>query len=169
MDVGNKTSGGVTIVNLNISHDPTAMQQSLASKASGILVNSSMANAHPQHSTIISADPVTSTTTVSVASNHATHATTGRMHKSKQSRSSPSSPKDPYRRTITTGNIKIRKSPLRENIDIYRVIHNHIHFYTFSFSIKYSCPQQPTSNLFSTSHHNNSATYPATHRLYATR
>ncbi|XP_059216163.1 protein melted isoform X2 [Stomoxys calcitrans] len=107
VDVGNKTSGGVTIVNLNISHDPTAIQQPIASKATGVVVNSNAANVIPQHSTIISADPVTSTTTVSVASNHLSHATTGRMHKSKQSRSSPSSPKDPYRRTITTGNIKI--------------------------------------------------------------
>ncbi|XP_061397050.1 protein melted [Musca vetustissima] len=108
VDVGNKTSGGVTIVNLNSPHELPGIQQPIAGKTSGITVNTSMAaNSVAQHSTIISADPVTSTTTVTVPSGHTTHATTGRMHKSKQSRSSPNSPKDPYRRTITTGNIKI--------------------------------------------------------------
>lgn len=108
VDVGTKTSGGVTIVNLNSSHDQSNVTPLNATKNAGIVVNSSAVSTSTQHSTIISADPATSTTTVSVASTNAP-TTTGRSHKSKQSRSSPSSPKDPYRRTITTGNIKIRK------------------------------------------------------------
>ncbi|XP_037810447.1 protein melted isoform X2 [Lucilia sericata] len=110
VDVGTKTCGGVTIVNLNSSNDQTAAaNQPTAAKASGVVVNTLAANSSAQRSTIISADPATSTTTVSVAASNS-HTTTGRSHKSKQSRSSPSSPKDPYRRTITTGNIKIPSS-----------------------------------------------------------
>lgn len=108
VDVGTKTSGGVTIVNLNSSSDQTAATPAIAAKASGVVVNTLAGNSSTQHSAIISADAATSTTTVSVASSN-THATTGRSHKNKLSRSSPSSPKDPYRRTIFTGNIKIRK------------------------------------------------------------
>lgn len=106
--MGTKTSGGVTIVNLNSSNDQSSAQQGVSAKSSAVVVNALANNSTSQHSTIINADPNTSTTTVSVAASN-THATTGRSHKNKQSRSSPSSPKDPYRRTITTGNIKIRE------------------------------------------------------------
>ncbi|KAL9904900.1 protein melted isoform X2 [Glossina fuscipes] len=114
VDVGNKISGGVTIVNLNSPSDqhqtPVISSQKVPNSVGGGLVTTivnatalqGLLTTTSHHSTIINADPMTSTTTVSVAT-----PPNSRIHKSKQSRSSPSSPRDVYRKTITTGNIKI--------------------------------------------------------------
>ncbi|XP_037944224.1 protein melted isoform X2 [Teleopsis dalmanni] len=113
MDTVNKTSGGVTIVNLNSPTDSTPPPApSTAAAVVATVLNTAAATAAItnsfQHTSIITADPVTSATTVSVAS---AIATTSRMHKNKnKSRSSPSSPKDTSRKLITSGNIKIPSS-----------------------------------------------------------
>ncbi|XP_049313359.1 protein melted isoform X1 [Bactrocera dorsalis] len=111
MDVSNKTSGGVTIVNLNSPTEPPPPAPTAAAAVVATVLNTAATANHsnvPNTSATsipITADPVTSATTVSVA---ATTATTGRMHKSKnKSRSSPSSPKDGSRKALLSAHLKI--------------------------------------------------------------
>ncbi|XP_053955862.1 protein melted isoform X3 [Anastrepha ludens] len=111
MDVSNKTSGGVTIVNLNSPTDPppptpTAAAAVVATVLNTVAGNSSNNASNASATSIpITGDPASSTTTVSLAT---TTATTGRLPKSKnKSRSSPSSPKDISRKALLSGNLKI--------------------------------------------------------------
>lgn len=125
MDVSNKTSGGVTIVNLNSPTEPPPPTPTAAAAVVATVLNTAATVNHNNvrntsaTSIPITADPVTSPTTVSVA---VATATTGRIHKSKnKSRSSPSSPKDGSRKALLSAHLKICKlqeSPT--NISTYK-------------------------------------------------